>query len=134
MNTALKQQIILIVEDEKPLLNVLTDRCTESGFEVITASNGEDGVKAATKHHPDLILLDFLMPKSDGMNVLQKLRGTPWGKTVPIIILTNLEPSDKVLNSIMEGSPSYYIMKSNIQIEDLMQKIKDVLSQVSLTM
>ena len=119
---------VLIVEDELPMLRALADKFTLEGFSVLEAKNGEDGLAIALEQHPDIILLDIFMPKMDGRVVLQKLREDEWGKKVPIIILTNLNPDDKTLQEIMKSGPSYYFIKSKWKLQELVAKVKKELS------
>ena len=124
-----KKKIILITEDEPSMLRILNDKIIENGFATIQAKNGEEGLQQALTHHPDLILLDVLMPKLDGMAMMNKLRGDDWCKNVPIIILSNVSTdSDETLQEIMKGQPAYYLMKSNTQLDDIVSKIQEILS------
>lgn len=82
--------VIEAVEDNAPLRKALHDKFSLEGFSVIDAKDGEEGLTVAMSEHPDLILLDILMPKMDGLTMMKKLRqGDEWGKHVPIIVLTN---------------------------------------------
>ena len=119
---------ILVVDDEEAILKAISDALSNQGFTAIPAKNGEDGLQIAIKQHPDLILLDILMPKMDGMIMMQKLRADEWGKTVPVIILTNVNPnSSSVINSVLRNEPAYYLMKSDVKLEGIVNKIKEVL-------
>lgn len=73
---------ILIVEDEESLLKTLGEKFTLEGFEVVKAQNGVEGLRVALQEHPDLILLDIVMPVMGGMEMLGKLRQDDWGKNV----------------------------------------------------
>lgn len=115
---------ILIIEDELPMLKALSDKFGLEGFSVLEARNGEEGLNMALKTKPDLILLDLLMPVMDGKIMMEKLRRDEWGKKVPIIILTNLNPDDKTLNEILESGPAYYFVKSKWRLEDLVARTK----------
>ncbi len=119
--------VIEIVEDETPLLNALCDKLKREGFNVLRAKNGQEGLEAALSGHPNLILLDLLMPVMDGMTMLKKLRAADaWGKTVPVIILTNLTSDDEQRNrDLAETEPSYYLEKTAWKIEDVVGKIKE---------
>src|SRR3989344_199117 len=121
-----KKQIILIVEDELPLLNAYADRFMEEGFVVLKASNGQEGLDLAIKEKPDLILLDILMPVMDGLTMMQKLReNNAWGKTVPIILLTNLSADEKKIKQIVsENSPAYYLVKLDWSLSAIIEKAK----------
>lgn len=117
---------ILVIEDELAYAKLLHDQLSNGGCEVITAPNGEEGLKQAYAIKPDLILLDIIMPKLDGIEVLKALRADAWGKEVPIFILTNVsEP--KVIVEGMNNSATNYIVKSDIKFMDLLWSIKNTL-------
>ncbi len=118
---------ILIVDDDASLRNMYKSRFDIGGFTVVTAQDGEDGLRLALQEHPDLILLDIKMPKMDGVAVMKNLRLDVWGKTVPIILLTNLDTDDKILQGIVEGEPSYYLLKDQVNPEGVFEKVKEVL-------
>ena len=118
------KKTILIIEDELPMLKALSDKFTLEGFEILEAKDGAEGLKVATSKKPDLILLDIFMPVMDGKVMFEKLRGDVWGKTVPVIILTNLNPDDKTLDELMKNGPSYYFIKSKWKLEELVSKVK----------
>lgn len=126
-----KKKIILVVEDESPQLKALTEHFMREGFLVLQAKNGKEGLKLALKEQPDIILLDVLMPKMDGMTMLKKLRQeNDWGKNVPVIVLTNLNPDSKEINqAIAEDEPAYYLVKSDISLGELLEKVKEVLHE-----
>ena len=118
------KKTILIIEDELPMLKALSDKFSFEGFGILEAKDGAEGLKAALEKKPDLIILDIFMPVMDGKAMLEKLRGDAWGKTVPVIILTNLNPDDKTLNELMKNGPSYYFIKSKWKLEELVEKVK----------
>lgn len=124
MENKLLNKTLLIVEDDSSLLRVLSDRFTDEGFKIMQAKNGEEGLESALKHHPDLILLDIIMPKMDGMTMMKKLREDVWGKQTPIIILTNLSVDDKILGDISKTEPAYYLVKTDWDIEAVVKKVK----------
>ena len=94
---------ILIVEDERPILEPLVDKFTREGFEISVAHDGEEGLKSALEKHPDLIILDIVMPKMDGMTMLKKLReDDTWGRHARVILLTNLSVDDEMMHKIKE--------------------------------
>ncbi len=122
--------LILVVEDEKILADTLEEKLVSEGFNVTKAYDGEEGLKLAMSKHPNLILLDLLMPKMDGMAFLKELRkDASWGKNVPVIILTNLSSHDEQRNKdIVELEPSYYFMKTDKSTEEIVEKIKERLN------
>ena len=97
-----KKIVLLIVEDEKILSDTLEEKLVSEGFEVLKAIDGEEGLKLALDSHPNLILLDLLMPKVDGITMLKKLRKDTWGERANVIILTNVESSDKISESLAQ--------------------------------
>ena len=119
-------KILLIAEDEPSLMLVLHDRLCQDGFEILKAANGEDALDSALKNHPDMILLDLLMPVMDGISMLKKLREDAWGKNVRVMVLTNLEEDEK-LEEAKELGVVDYLIKANWKIEEVVQKIKDKL-------
>lgn len=125
---SLQTKKILIVEDEEAMLNALADSLKREGVtELFTARNGEDGLALALKEHPDLLLVDILMPKMDGLTMLKELRKDEWGKNAKAIILTNFDTTDQMLKDVAMAEPSYYLLKSNWRIEDVILKTKEVL-------
>jgi DNA-binding response OmpR family regulator len=128
-----KEQIktILVVEDDPPMLKILVDKLTEEGFRIIEAHDGEEGLMMADRDHPDLILLDIVMPKMDGMTMLKKLRQeNEWGGSVPVILLTNLSPDEEKINKgITEDEPAYYLIKTNWSLNDVVQKVRERLNR-----
>jgi DNA-binding response OmpR family regulator len=126
-----KKVLILIIDDEAPILDALVDKFGREEFaELSTAHDGEEGLAHALKEHPDLILLDILMPKMDGITMLKKLREDEWGRSAKVIILTNFDTTDDMLKEITESEPAYYLLKSNWRIEDVIIKAKGILGLV----
>jgi len=124
-----KVPIIQTVEDDALLRDVLRDKLRLEGFAVVESKNGQEGLALALRELPDLILLDIVMPVMDGITMMKKLRQNEWGKSVPVILLTNLSADDDRINrAIAENDPAYYLVKSNWSITDLVDKIKDRLS------
>lgn len=124
MATAPLNKKILIVEDEAPLRNAVSDILTFEGFEVFRAKNGQEGLDLALAEHPDLILLDLMMPVMDGLTMLEKLRQDPeYGKDAQVILLTNINDPEKVAQATEAGSYDF-LVKSDWNIEDVVKKIK----------
>jgi len=122
-----KKNKILIVEDEIIYLNVFADKFQEEGFKVFQAKNGKDGLDAALKEHPNLILLDIAMPVMDGLTMLGKLREDKWGKDAEVILLTNYSDADKVAEAGERGAFEY-LVKKDWRVEDLVEKVKEKLN------
>ncbi len=124
--TNARKQTILIVEDEPALLKVYAERFEKEGFVVRKATNGQEGLEAALKEKLDLILLDILMPVMDGLAMMQELRkNKSWDKETPIIFLTNLSQNeDRILKSLAENKPAYYLVKSDWSLTAIVEKAK----------
>jgi len=118
---------ILIVEDEPSYLKLLHKELSFYGYEVLEATDGKKGLEMAIRHHPDLILLDIRIPVMNGIVVLNELRKDAYGKTAKVVFLTNLEPNDKTLQDVIHSKPSFYLIKSDIELSDLVEKIKSLL-------
>ncbi len=125
-----KTKTILIVEDEKPLINALSIKLKEEGFNVFQAGNGEEALNVGYEQKPDLVLLDLKMPHMDGVTYMQNIRSRQeeWGKQVKVIILTNLRPDETIINGLAGMDPSYYLIKAEWTIADIVGKVKEVLS------
>ncbi len=119
---------IIIAEDEKIISEMYKDKLEQEGFNVFCTYDGNETLKLTLKEKPDLLLLDILMPKKAGTEVLKEIRKSgEWGKSLPIIMLTNLNTNDEILSVINEYKPSYYFIKTNIKINELVEKIKELL-------
>jgi two-component system alkaline phosphatase synthesis response regulator PhoP len=118
---------VLIIEDDTVLSEMYKDKFTLSSFSVITAADGQKGLDLALSSEPGLILLDLALPKIKGTEILGKLRETNWGKTVPIIVLTNLNVDGKILEAITRYSPVYCLLKANTTPQEVIDKAKEVL-------
>lgn len=110
------------------MVDVLYEKFASEGFDVLKAPNGKEGLETALKSHPDLILLDIIMPVMDGMTMLEKIRQDEWGKDAKIILLTNLSDSDKITQSLSRGVHGYLI-KSDWKLEDIVKKVNEELSE-----
>lgn len=123
-----KMAKILIIEDEASLRNAMVDFLNEENFEAIGAEDGEVGIQLAKKEIPDLILLDIILPKKDGFEVLTELKNDESTKKIPVILLTNLESPEDIEKAFAKGVTTY-LVKSNYKLEDIVKKIKETLPQ-----
>ena len=126
MNT---QKTILVVEDEKSLRDAIMHILGLKKFIPLEAKDGKEGVEIALGKHPDLILLDLLMPVMDGMTALKKIReDAVWGARVPVVILTNLSATEEQLvKDMVTRKPMHYLIKSDWEIHDVVKKIEEIL-------
>lgn len=118
---------ILIIEDEMAFQKLIHDELIKDGYEVFQAEDGQKGLDEAKSKHPDLILLDLKLPIKDGLTVLEELRQDEWGKDAKVIVLTNLEPDKEILAKVLAFKPKLYLVKSNIKLVELKEKILNIL-------
>jgi two-component system alkaline phosphatase synthesis response regulator PhoP len=122
---------ILIVEDEEILLTALSEELKQEGFQVLAAKDGVEGVEKALSEKPDLILLDLVMPRLDGIGALKQMKENADIKDIPVVILTNLSDYDKISDALSLGAMDY-LVKANYRLEELVNKIKTVLERNQL--
>jgi len=118
-----KQKRILLVEDDDALASVYLVRLQAEGFDVRRVANGEDALAAAISYKPDLVLLDVMMPKVSGFDVLDILRNTPETANLKIIILTALSQESDKQRAVQLGVDDY-LVKSQVVITDVIERIK----------
>ncbi len=114
---------ILIIENEEDLSEALSTVLTQEGFEVTIASDGEKGLHDALHVKPDLIILDLMLPKMDGLTVLKNVREDNWGCDVPIIVMTAFDDPEKVVKVAQYGVGDY-IVKTNITLAKVVEKVR----------
>jgi len=119
---------ILFIEDESSLQSVFSNFLREKGYEVISALDGEIGLRMAGERKPDLILLDLILPKIHGLDVLKQLKQGEGTKHIPVIVLTNLEGASEV-NSAIELGATTYLVKMDYSLEEVFEKVKRVLEE-----
>lgn len=119
---------ILVVEDEEILLTALREELEGGGYSTEGAVDGVEGLGKVKSYKPDLILLDLLMPKMDGMEMLQKLKENSETRDLPVVILTNLSDYEKISEALSLGAMDY-LVKANYKLEDLLDKVKTVLAR-----
>ncbi|MFA6391818.1 MAG: response regulator [Patescibacteria group bacterium] len=124
----MSKQKILLIEDDKMLLEMYTAKFTREGFEIETAENGSDGLKAARNAKPDMILLDIIMPKLDGFATLKEIRKDENIKDVPVILLTNLGQDQDIQKGKDLGADDYFV-KANHTPTEIVEKVQDLLKK-----
>lgn len=117
---------ILIIEDDNFLLSMYATKFEKENFEVLSAEDGEKGVRKALKDQPDLILLDIILPKMDGFEVLKKLKSQKETKDIPVILLTNLSQRDDSKKGLSLGADDYLI-KAHFMPSEIVDKVKKYL-------
>ena len=119
---------ILFIEDESTLQKALGDILQQKNYKVISALDGEIGLRLAKSEKPDLILLDLILPKMHGFDVLRQLKDNSETKEIPIIVLTNLEKMDEI-NQAIELGATTYLIKTEYKIGEVIEKIKKTLRE-----
>lgn len=117
---------VVFVEDDPVLQQTFTDFLKSEGYTVVSAMDGAEGLEAIQKTLPDLILLDLILPKMDGFEVLQAIKADTKTKDIPVIVLTNLEGTGDVEKALELGATTY-LVKANYELDDILKKIKSVL-------
>ncbi|MFA6404415.1 MAG: response regulator [Candidatus Paceibacterota bacterium] len=116
---------ILIVEDNEAIRKSIAGELSLENFSVTESADGEDALKKIVTEKPDLIILDIILPKLSGLDVLKKVRNDPKTKSIKVIIFTNLDADEKMLAQISELKPNFYINKGNLHLQDLPEKIRE---------
>src|SRR6478672_2255255 len=117
---------ILLVEDDVNLREIYSARFTAEEYQVITASDGEEALATAVRERPDLIILDVMMPKISGFDVLDILRSTPETKYTKIIMMTALSQDEDKRRGESLGV-NKYLIKSQVTLEDVVTTVKEIL-------
>lgn len=117
---------ILFIEDEMRLHKVFEEMFQKEGLELISAYDGISGLKFAEEKSPDLILLDLILPKKSGFDVLKELKANPRLAKIPVIILTNLEgPQD--IEKVFSVGAQAFLVKTDYSVEEIIKKIKELI-------
>ncbi len=119
---------ILLVEDDEALREIYTARFTAENFQIISAGDGETALTRAVAEKPDLIILDIMMPKISGFDVLDILRATPETKDTKIVIMSALSQQGDIERGKNLGADAY-LVKSQSTLTDVVEKVKEVLAR-----
>ena len=122
---------ILVVDDEKDLLDLIEYNLKKEGFDVLKAENGEEGIAIAKEHKPDLVLMDIMMPKMDGMEAVEKMRADDELKSIPIIFLTARSDEKTEVEGLDKGGDDY--ITKPISTTKLISRIKAVMRRFDET-
>lgn len=117
---------ILLIEDDPFLLNMYATKFDLENFKVTVADDGEKGLKAMAKEIPDIILLDIILPKIDGFEVLKRLKASKEFSGIPVILLTNLSQKNEIEQGLAMGA-SDYLIKAHFMPSEVVEKIKNLL-------
>lgn len=124
--TIMTKDKLLIVEDEPFLLDMYKMKFKQGGFEVISATDGEEAIKISRREKPDIILLDIMMPKIDGFEVLENLKKNSLTKSIPVLIFSNFSQKEQKEKGIALGAADYFV-KTNYTPAQVLEKVESVL-------
>jgi CheY-like chemotaxis protein len=114
---------VLLVEDDKFLQRACEASLRQRGFQVVTATDGDEGLRLARETpHPDVVLLDLLMPKMSGIDVLRALQGDAATKAIPVVILSNSSRDEDKREAMQLGAVGYYV-KANLSLKELAAQV-----------
>jgi len=114
---------ILIVEDEKTLSDIVEEEFDSMGFDAMVAGDGELALKFIRTFDPDLILLDLVLPKKGGFDVLKELKEDAALKTIPVLILSNLSTPETIRRAMILGAEDYFV-KTEVHLFDVINRVK----------
>ena len=129
MQEAKERKRILVIEDDRDLREAIVDKFRQEKFEVLEAQNGEEGLAAALREKPDLLIVDIIMPKMDGTEMLKKVRENEWGRNVPVMILTNISDAEKLAEALEIGVDEY-LLKAEWKLQDVLEKAKKIMGVI----
>ena len=119
---------ILLIEDDEPIIKAIEQKMAEANMTIMVARNGGEGLVQSIASHPDLILLDLIMPVMNGVSMLEKLRQDEWGKNAKVIILTNVaDPNRESVCAKLNVKD--YTIKSDSELKDLVEITKKRLKE-----
>ena len=118
---------ILIVEDDALIRRLYEQAFNADGYEVVTAANGEQGLSAVKSGAPTLILLDIMMPKVNGLELLEKIKADPKYQKIPVIMLTNMSGQEDAKTALKMGAVKY-IVKGEHKPKEIVDMVKEILS------
>jgi len=119
---------IVVAEDDKLISNSLSDALKAEGYESIPAYDGEEAIAKIVETKPDLVLLDIMMPKKDGISVLREIKANPETERTAVVVLTNIGDVETI-SKIVEAGGADYLLKSDQSVDDIIRKVKEVLAR-----
>lgn len=119
---------IVIAEDDKLISASLVQGFKDAGFEAIPAHDGEEALAKVKQHKPDVMVLDIMMPKLDGIGVMWEMKADPEISHTKVVMLTNMSDADTI-SKIIEAGGTDYLLKSDQSIDQVVDKVKEVLAR-----
>lgn len=122
---------VLIIEDEEVLRNVLAKKLEKEGYEAIVAADGEAGMDSIRNENPDMILLDIMLPKKNGYQILEEMHGDEKLKKIPVLVISNSgQPVE--IKKILELGACDYLVKADFEPQEVIDKMRTCLSSKGL--
>lgn len=118
---------ILILEDNEEYSSILVKKLTLEEFDVSTAKDGKEAINLGDDYQPDIVIIDLLLPDTDGIRVMEEFRKKEWGKKIPLLILTNLNPDEEIHQKIIINKPADYLIKPEVTIDKIVERIRLIL-------
>ena len=124
----MNKQKIIIIEDDEILSKVLCTDLADAGFNALPAFDGESGLKLVRSEKPDLVLLDLIIPKKHGLEILEEIKKMPDTRGIPVIILTFLGDDETIKKSLRLGAEDY-LVKSSHALAEIVERVKNFFAQ-----
>jgi len=121
--------LLLVVEDEEAIAQMYSDRFKMAGFDVDVAHEGEEAINKMATEHPNVVLMDILMPGLSGTEAVERAKANPATRNIPIVMLTNYAESVDLQNALKLGATDY-IIKSESSPEQVVEKIQRILEPI----
>ena len=122
-NSSHTKKIVLVVEDDPSLLELYGHAFKAAGFETFIAHDGEEGLKLIQTKLPDCVILDILMPKMNGVEVLQNMRKDEKTKAIPVLVLTNY---DNYREKVQVFGIVDYLVKADVTLKDILERVQKI--------
>lgn len=121
------KKTVLVIEDDNALRKVLVDRMRAEGWLITEVSDGRDGLTSAIEKHPNVILLDLMLPQMDGITLLEELRKDEWGKDAKVVVMSNLMKGVGLMEKARMYKVADYVEKADMSLDLIIEKIKKLL-------
>ncbi|OGZ66554.1 MAG: hypothetical protein A3C06_00950 [Candidatus Taylorbacteria bacterium RIFCSPHIGHO2_02_FULL_46_13] len=115
---------VLVVEDNEIIRRAMVDELLLDKFSVAEAMDGEEALAKIISKKPDIVILDIMLPKMNGLEVFKKIRGNPLIAETKVVVFTNIDADDKMIEELSSLNPCFYLNKARLRLEELPEKIK----------
>jgi CheY-like chemotaxis protein len=126
-NAQARKGLVLLVEDDPMVVKMYKRKLEGEGFEVVLCYNGVEGIEALKKTKPDIVLLDIMMPKMSGLDMLKIVKSDPQNASLPMVILTNLGDRAQDMEKCKELGAADYWVKANMRLDDIVSRIEKII-------